>query len=363
MDKITESESKQFEELYIALQILILVILLNVAIPLLAETTFTPLVLYCILFTFYLGIKIYIFAKTAYFSEENSLLIKNKFLSLIDGIFVGVFIYLQLKKGNGLFDFLYVYVIVQSIRYHTSKAVLFCIATPIIHTLILLVYNKEDFFKSDIIMSTVLYFVIYIVIKVALNQINELKEERSYYFNEVARKNSELQALVSKDFLTDLNNHQSFYSYYDEVVSYAYKKQHNLGLTLIDIDNFKKINDTYGHLAGDQILKELGVILKTSIRNTDFAARYGGEEFAVIFPNTDIHSTIKLSERIRKKVENYDFIVDSKKINVTISLGSDTFIPTTLQPSQYTFIKKVDSLLYQAKKSGKNQVAYTRSSY
>lgn len=358
MEEIQRNEDKHFEELYIALQIFVLLVLLNLSIPLVEDSSFLIMILFSVSFAIYLATKIFFFVKTTYFFEHNSLFIKNKFFSVIDGIFVGVFIFLQLERGINLFDFLYIYIIIQSIRYHTSKSILFFLITLLIHVTILIIHDRVNMFSMELFMSLGLYFVISIIIQVALNQLNELKEERSYYYNEVLKINSELKALVTKDYLTDLDNHQSFYSYYDEIVKYAYWNKKIIGLALIDIDNFKLINDKYGHLAGDCILKELGSILKNNIRISDFAARYGGEEFAIIFPNTSLNASILLAERIRKAVDNYNFEVDGEIIKVTISLGIDTFIPTSTTPNQYNFIKQVDKLLYEAKHAGKNQVKY-----
>ena len=360
MEEIQKNEEKHFEELYIALQILILLILVNLSIPLVNDPSFSKLILFSLSVAIYLGTKIFFFIKTTYFFEQNSSFIKNKMFSLIDGIFVGVFIFIQLNRGINVFDFLYIYIVIQSIRYHKLKSILFCIITLLIHITILIIYDRENMFSIELLISLSLYFVISVIIQVALNQLNELKEERSYYYNEVLKKNLELKALVTKDYLTNLDNHQSFYSYYDEMVKYAYFNKKVVGLTLIDIDNFKLINDKYGHLAGDSILKELGFILKSNIRKSDFAARYGGEEFAIIFPDTSLNVSILLAERIRKAVDNYDFEVDGEIIKVTISLGIDTFTPISITPNQYSFIKQVDKLLYEAKHSGKNQVKYNK---
>ena len=95
----------------------------------------------------------------------------------------------------------------------------------------------------------------------------------------------------------------------------------NLSIMLFDLDNFKDVNDTYGHLAGDSILKELGRILKGSLRSLDSVGRYGGEEFLVILPETDGDSAKLIGERLRRKVEEIDFIYGDNRIRLTICGG------------------------------------------
>lgn len=172
------------------------------------------------------------------------------------------------------------------------------------------------------------------------------------------KKNEVLEKMATTDYLTALSNHQSFYTYLDELKLHAIRRNFPISLILMDIDNFKLINDTYGHLTGDQILKDLASIITSSIRSTDFAARYGGEEFAVILPNTDIDVAVALSERIREKVEEHKFAIGNDIIRVTISLGADTYKPESSCKCLYEFINNVDMLLYKAKHSGKNQVQY-----
>jgi len=117
----------------------------------------------------------------------------------------------------------------------------------------------------------------------------------------------------------------------------------------LDIDHFKKINDTYGHDKGDEVLKKLGEILKTSFRRSDIVGRWGGEEFIVILKNSDYDNGIELAERLRKRVEESDF----NGINVTISIGVSKF---ENEKEFEKAIKKADEALYEAKNNGRNQV-------
>ncbi|MEC7181862.1 MAG: GGDEF domain-containing protein, partial [Bdellovibrionota bacterium] len=140
------------------------------------------------------------------------------------------------------------------------------------------------------------------------------------------------------------------------------KGKSEVSLILIDIDNFKKINDTYGHQIGDEVLKILGKILKDDTRKGDEPARYGGEEFAVILPDTPIDQGVLVSERIREHVEKETFHdKENRPFNVTISLGISSFIHSE-NKTEKALISESDQALYKAKSSGKNQTIIFKDS-
>lgn len=124
-------------------------------------------------------------------------------------------------------------------------------------------------------------------------------------------------------------------------------------IAIMDIDYFKNINDTYGHLAGDYILKEVVKIIRKNIRSIDSIARYGGEEFIIIFNHNKCEDILKVIERIRKKIEEYDFIFDGIKINVSASFGVEGIGENE---SVETLLEKADKKLYEAKRNGRNRV-------
>lgn len=124
-------------------------------------------------------------------------------------------------------------------------------------------------------------------------------------------------------------------------------------IAIMDIDYFKNINDTYGHLAGDYILKEVVKIIRKNIRSIDSIARYGGEEFIIIFNHNKCEDILKVIERIRKKIEEYDFIFDGIKINVSASFGVEGIGENE---SVETLLEKADKKLYEAKRRGRNRV-------
>jgi len=120
---------------------------------------------------------------------------------------------------------------------------------------------------------------------------------------------------------------------------------------LIDIDDFKNVNDTYGHQDGDAVLRKLVKIIKKSLRKSDLVARYGGEEFAIIMPETSIKKAFTVAERIRKNAAN---MLKCKELNITISIGIGTLSEKI--NSVYDLIRIADAALYRAKRGGKNKV-------
>jgi len=127
-----------------------------------------------------------------------------------------------------------------------------------------------------------------------------------------------------------------------------------ISVAMADIDNFKMINDTYGHQAGDYVLREVSKIFIDTLRKTDFVYRYGGEEICILMPETCIQNVIMPLERIRKNIENKQFIHNNQQIQVTISVGATTYAKDMRVPSD--LIEKADAALYKAKKTGKNKV-------
>jgi len=164
------------------------------------------------------------------------------------------------------------------------------------------------------------------------------------------------EQLAVTDGLTQLLNHRHF----QEILSQEFKRLERestfLSLLMLDIDHFKKFNDTYGHPVGDQVLKKVARILKDSCREIDFVARYGGEEFAVLLINTDQDGAIQMAERIRQTIAKDTFMVDDLSLQVTASLGVATY-PDNCTEKQ-SLIDFADQALYQAKSGGRNRVVH-----
>ncbi|MDR3210841.1 MAG: GGDEF domain-containing protein [Planctomycetota bacterium] len=162
----------------------------------------------------------------------------------------------------------------------------------------------------------------------------------------------ELRQAVRIDSMTQLNNRAAFSERLAEISKHYDRTNESFALLMLDIDYFKRINDAYGHVNGDRILKGVANKIKDSIRGDDFAARYGGEEFVVIFPCCDLTGAHIISERIRKNVANTVFSLDNLNLKITISGGLAQVEKTRVD----RLIEDADNALYVAKNSGRNRV-------
>lgn len=130
-----------------------------------------------------------------------------------------------------------------------------------------------------------------------------------------------------------------------------------LSLIIFDLDHFKKLNDTYGHDAGDFVLKELAKIIRSyGVRELDIFARYGGEEFVILLPKTNLKQSFEIAERLRKLIENHQFIYENKRLPVTASIGVADYRQGVLTGTD--LFKRADSAVYKAKNGGRNQVQF-----
>jgi diguanylate cyclase len=177
-----------------------------------------------------------------------------------------------------------------------------------------------------------------------------------YVITYINRYNQMVQTLKEQamtDFLTGLHNVRQFDQLFYHYVNDAKKHSKHLSLLLIDIDFFKNINDTYGHLEGDRILKEVGEILYRTSRSIDIVSRNGGEEFSILLPNCSYSHALEVAERIRLGIEQHTFILSNgMKIPVTVSIGVATYPDTESDDLYY----HADQKLYQAKEKGRNRV-------
>ncbi|HDT12133.1 MAG TPA: GGDEF domain-containing protein [Candidatus Marinimicrobia bacterium] len=161
------------------------------------------------------------------------------------------------------------------------------------------------------------------------------------------------------DGLTGVLNHRAFKEKLFEEVYRARRYDHPLTLLMLDLDNFKKINDNHGHLYGDYMLRIVADIIKNNIRMVDIVARYGGEEFTVILANADKDMVLGTANRIRQKISEYPFEQDGVKSSMTVSIGMASF-PVDSHDG-LSLIQAADDAMYKAKKSGKNRVETYKS--
>ena len=173
--------------------------------------------------------------------------------------------------------------------------------------------------------------------------------------------NSELEQLAMTDFLTGLFNRRFFIQRSTDEVKRAKRNAEPLALLMLDFDEFKKVNDTFGHETGDLALQQVASVMSTSLREIDILGRMGGEEFAVLLPNTSLEEALLLAERVRQSIENISFEKIKGELKITASIGVASF--TDEMSDIDDLIRNADNALYQAKANGRNcVVAYNKSS-
>lgn len=162
-------------------------------------------------------------------------------------------------------------------------------------------------------------------------------------------------SLSVKDGLSGVYNRRYFDMHIGHMITKAQGDSKGLALLMFDIDHFKNVNDTYGHQAGDEVIKDFATIIKNAVRVTDLVARYGGEEFAAAIYDVSLQNAVEIAERIRDTVERHDFVIPSqeKPINKTVSIGI-CYLEAGL--NSHGLIERSDKALYEAKETGRNMV-------
>ena len=164
-----------------------------------------------------------------------------------------------------------------------------------------------------------------------------------------------LNTLAITDPLTGMNNRRGLHHLIQTVIPSSNRKNICFSIATIDIDFFKKINDTYGHDKGDIVLKEFSHIIKTTCRNSDISARFGGEEFVIVLPDTNKDISIAIAEKLRKKIEQSTLLLNDTSLNVTASFGVST---SCSEINIDNLLKDADKALYKAKANGRNRVVH-----
>jgi diguanylate cyclase (GGDEF)-like protein len=179
----------------------------------------------------------------------------------------------------------------------------------------------------------------------------ELKEANE----KIADLNKALEYSATHDVLTETLNRGALLSYLENDIKRARRLKSSLSLIMFDVDFFKKVNDTYGHLVGDSVLRQLAIIIKDVIRDIDLFGRYGGEEFIIILPDTNLEQALVLANRLLLKVRESNFLTNKINLRITISIGLTEY---KAEESIDLFIERSDEAMYEAKKSGRNCLKY-----
>lgn len=200
--------------------------------------------------------------------------------------------------------------------------------------------------------------------RLLLQAVEKMKDSTNDYqqqLNEAQKKLKEQEQILEKlsrdvntDFLTQVNNRAAFDRRLSEEFARYKRYGHIFSIILMDLDHFKEINDTYGHLAGDRILRAVASLLNDEKRASDFLARYGGEEFALILPGIDLNSALIVADKLRTKVENTTFRYENYSIHLSLSAGVTEISLEDQTPTDV--LKRVDDATYEAKNKGRNQV-------
>lgn len=171
--------------------------------------------------------------------------------------------------------------------------------------------------------------------------------------NVEALYHEEIYRLAILDGLTGVHNKRYLVEFLEREMARSKRHHRPLSLAMLDLDHFKEVNDTHGHLVGDTTLKRVAHVIQDRVRQDELLARYGGEEFAVVLPETDLAGALAFGEMIRRQIEEFSFTYDGQDIRVTVSVGVATLGPNE---DADTLIGNADNQLYNAKSAGRNRV-------
>jgi diguanylate cyclase (GGDEF)-like protein len=182
-----------------------------------------------------------------------------------------------------------------------------------------------------------------------------LEKEVMNRTSELRRAKSRLEELSITDGLTGLYNYRHLIQSLETELRRSKRYQRTLSLLLMDIDYFKNLNDTYGHLCGDYVIKTVGQLLKNNVRGTDVAARYGGDELAVMLIETDTKNALEVAEKLKQEIESHTFQWHQNQLSVNLSIGAATAPAPGIQEVS-DLVQAADQALYRAKRAGRNTV-------
>ena len=163
----------------------------------------------------------------------------------------------------------------------------------------------------------------------------------------------QLENAVAIDPLTNCYNRRALSSFIESDIAFAQRNKTELSVVMIDLDNFKIVNDIYGHLAGDEVLRSVSALLREGMRKSDYLARYGGEEFMLVLPDTSLYQAVHLASKLRKMIAEIAIHVEGKALRITASFGVASL---ENKPDHRGLFQEADERMYKAKLAGKNNV-------
>jgi two-component system, cell cycle response regulator len=172
----------------------------------------------------------------------------------------------------------------------------------------------------------------------------------------IAISNAALLEMTTTDMMTHLKLKHYFYTVLMEKLELSASQEVPISVLMLDIDFFKRFNDTYGHSCGDVVLKMVASVIQQNTRSQDMAARYGGEEFVVMLCDTPANTAEKIAERIRNSIENLDIVYEGQHLNLTISIGLAQYAPL-IDATAKALVDRADKALYNSKQTGRNKVS------
>lgn len=215
------------------------------------------------------------------------------------------------------------------------------------------IYQRPEIWQRWWIQLLGLLIIALTIVGLVRLRLRALANSRQRLLTLVNEQTKELEALANQDSLTQLANRRAFDRFIQRALLRSEKLDQPLCLAILDVDNFKDVNDTYFHASGDEILKRLADIIRDCIRDNDHAARWGGEEFALLLDNTNIDTAFRICERIRSRVAEARFEDIDAKLTVTLSAG---IAQHHTNESHSSLLLRADKALYSAKHDGRNQV-------
>ncbi len=215
--------------------------------------------------------------------------------------------------------------------------------------------NEHRLLQTALITSIIaLLIALFIARAIYYSAIRQSKEEKERLERLVKERTHEIELLSKTDALTGLWNRR----YLEEMLEIEFKRArrygHDVSIAVVDLDHFKQINDNYGHMAGDEVLRQVSNHIRSCIRETDFVGRYGGEEIVVILPETDIKTARVIAEKIRETIESHPVRFEEYTIKVTSSIGISNLRPE--HKDYHEVFSEADEALYLAKEEGRNRV-------